>query len=168
MELGLKGKSALVTGGSYGIGRAIALALAAEGSRVAICARTKDRLEATAADIRSRGCEALYIPADVNSEHDIQNVVQTVVQTWGPFHILVNNVGEGVAAPVPPLNRRAMTFGRACTPPMLSPRCGSPCWLSLTCANRVWGRVVTIASLQGREKAEGVRGITWPRVPRSA
>ena len=53
MELGLKGKSALVTGGSYGIGRAIALALAAEGSRVAICARTKDRLEATAADIRN-------------------------------------------------------------------------------------------------------------------
>ena len=59
MDLGLKNKIALVTGGSYGIGRAIALALADEGCQVAICARGAERLEKTAAEIRAKGGEAL-------------------------------------------------------------------------------------------------------------
>ena len=71
MELGLANKFALVTGGSHGIGRAIALALAEEGCNVAICARNSDRpgysgmLEQTFAEIKAKGVDAMIMNADV-------------------------------------------------------------------------------------------------------
>ena len=64
MELGLKGKVAVVTGGTEGIGRATALRLAQEGAQVAICARRQERLDQTAAEIKTRGADALAIAAD--------------------------------------------------------------------------------------------------------
>ena len=64
MELGLHGAGVLVTGGSRGIGRALALAFAQEGARIAICTRAADRLNAVAAEIRSTGAECLSIVAD--------------------------------------------------------------------------------------------------------
>jgi 3-oxoacyl-[acyl-carrier protein] reductase len=164
VELGLKGKSALVTGGSYGIGRAIALTLAAEGCRVAICARTKDRLEATAADIRGRGYEALSIPADATSEHDIQNVVQTVIQSWGPFHILVNNVGGGGGRTSTPVEQTSEDIWRGvyATNAIAAVRFTM---LAIPHMRKLrWGRVVTIASIQGREGG----GRPWYNMAKSA
>src|ERR1041385_1195183 len=96
MDLGLRNRIALVTGGSYGIGRAIALALADEGCRVAICARGEERLQKTAADIRARKTECLAIAADATVAADAKRVVDAVTQTWNGLHILVNNVGGGV------------------------------------------------------------------------
>ncbi len=93
MDLGLKDKVALVTGGSRGIGRAIALGLAAEGCRVAICARGEEGLEKTLGEIRSLGAEAFGSVADVAQLQDVERFVAESVQEFGGIDILVNNVG---------------------------------------------------------------------------
>ena len=92
MDLGLTGKVAIVTGGSRGIGRSIALALAAEGCRVAICARTEEPLRATEAELAEH-TEALGIVADVTRAADIERLVQETVDHFGRLDILVNNAG---------------------------------------------------------------------------
>jgi NADP-dependent 3-hydroxy acid dehydrogenase YdfG len=95
----LKGKVALVTGASSGIGKATALALAAEGARVAIAARRVQRLNDLADRIRQGGGEALPITADVRDEAQASAMVQRVLQDFGRVDILLNIAGVGVAAP---------------------------------------------------------------------
>jgi NAD(P)-dependent dehydrogenase (short-subunit alcohol dehydrogenase family) len=98
LELGLQGKVAIITGGSEGLGRACAERLAGEGARVAICARRKDVLERTAADIRKAGGQVLARPADVTRPAEIEAFVNAVVAEWGGVDILVNNAGTSMAA----------------------------------------------------------------------
>lgn len=95
MELGLKGKCALITGGSHGIGRSIALELAKEGCRVAICSRNIDRIRDTVKELNLLGCECIGISADVMIKDDINKVVDEIISKWGTIHILINNVGGG-------------------------------------------------------------------------
>ncbi len=95
MNLGLDGKVALVTGGSHGIGRAIALTLAREGCRIAICARGKERLDAVVDELRTAGAQAIGIEADVMRADDVDRVIASVAAAWGTIHILVNNAGGG-------------------------------------------------------------------------
>jgi 3-oxoacyl-[acyl-carrier protein] reductase len=97
MDLGLKGKVALVTGGSRGIGRSIALGLAAEGCRLAICARGAENLDATAAEIGALGAEVLPVQADLTSDAAQQQLVQATLARYGRVDVLVNNVGGGGA-----------------------------------------------------------------------
>ena len=97
MELGLTGKVALITGGSVGIGKATALALAQEGARVAICARGKEQLEQTAQEITAAtGNEALPVVADMTQLSDIQRLVATTADVLGGIDILVNNAVNSV------------------------------------------------------------------------
>ncbi len=99
MDLGLKDKVAIVTGGSTGIGGAVALALAQEGVDVAICARGVDLLEQTAKDIRAKaGRKVLAIRADVNKPEDIKNLVDTTVAQLGGVDILINNAVNSITA----------------------------------------------------------------------
>jgi len=94
MELGLKGKVALVTGGSKGIGKAIARGLAQEGAKVAICARTRALLEATAKEIAAEtGGEVFPVAGDLTRAEDAQRVVDSTVSHFGRIDILVNNAG---------------------------------------------------------------------------
>jgi 3-oxoacyl-[acyl-carrier protein] reductase len=93
VELGLRGKAALVTGGSRGIGRAIALELAREGCRVALCARGKDALEEAAQAVRALGVEAVAIVADVTTEEGVRAAVDAAVLAFSGIDVLVNNVG---------------------------------------------------------------------------
>jgi 3-oxoacyl-[acyl-carrier protein] reductase len=90
MDLGLEGKVALVTAASKGLGRGAALALSAEGARVAICARDPERLTATAAEMPG---EVLAIPADVTDPQSPQRLVEATVQKFGALHVLVANAG---------------------------------------------------------------------------
>jgi 3-oxoacyl-[acyl-carrier protein] reductase len=164
MNFGLEGRVALVTGGSHGIGLAVAEALADEGCRVAICARNGDRLEAAAERLRARGVDALGVAADACVPEDVERVIGHVRHAWGALHILVNNVGgggrwgsasveetaEAVWREVYDKNAMAaVRFTRAALPYMRRQR---------------WGRVVTIASVHGREGG----GRPWFTMAKSA
>jgi len=89
----LTGKTALVTGGSRGIGRAIALRLAAEGADVAICARQVEAAQAVAAELEALGVKALARPADVAQAAQAGALIEAVLAEWGKLDILVNNAG---------------------------------------------------------------------------
>ena len=92
MDLGLRGKSAIVTGGSIGIGSAIAVGLAKEGCNVALNYRRHDtEAKEVVSEVKRHGCHALAIKADVASYADAQNMVQTVVQEFGGLDIMVCN-----------------------------------------------------------------------------
>ena len=94
MDLGLNGRVALVATSSKGLGKASARALAQEGARVAICARSDAELHAAAEEIRkSTGAEVLALPADLTRAEDIDRVVAATVERFGALDILVNNSG---------------------------------------------------------------------------
>ncbi len=151
MNLGISGKYALVTGGSRGIGKSIALLLAGEGCNVAICARSQPDINSTVREIKAKGVAVLGVAADVTETAEVQKVIETVRQEWGTIHILVNNVGGGgrwgkevveeTADDVwmEVFNKNAMVavkFTKAIIPWMKKQR---------------WGRIVTITSIYGRE-----------------
>ena len=93
MDLGLKGKIAVVTGGTQGIGKATALRLAQEGANVAICARTKPTVDETAGEIQKLGVQALGVAADMSKAADIERFMKAVIERFGRVDILVNNAG---------------------------------------------------------------------------
>jgi len=93
MDLGLKGKRAIVTGGSRGIGRWCALALANEGVRVCIAARAQDVLDGVVEEIGRVGGEGIAVAVDLNTLESCEQVVSETVEAFGGVDILVNNVG---------------------------------------------------------------------------
>jgi 3-oxoacyl-[acyl-carrier protein] reductase len=93
MDLGLKGKVAIVTGGSRGIGKAIARGLGSEGAQVVICARGAEALYATAEELRSDGISVHALPLDLGDSDAGERLVQAARETFGGVDILVNNVG---------------------------------------------------------------------------
>lgn len=94
MDLGLKGRGALVTGGSMGIGKAAALELAAEGCRVAIAARGEQALAKAAEEIRDQAhAEVITVRADCTRPADIARMVEEVAARFGRIDILVNSIG---------------------------------------------------------------------------
>lgn len=94
MDLGLKGKVAIVAASSKGMGRATAMGLAAEGARVTMLARGEAELLRASEEIRERcQAEVLAVPADVTRAQDITRVVQKTVGRWGRVDILVSNAG---------------------------------------------------------------------------
>ena len=102
MDLGLNGKVALVAASSKGLGQASALALAREGARVTICARTDADLQTAAGIIRQEtGAEVLAVPADLSTATGVRNAVAATAERFGGVDILVNNSGG------PPLGRFA-------------------------------------------------------------
>ncbi len=93
MDLGLKGKVAMISGASRGIGRAITLGLAAEGSRLSLCARGQEGLDQVAQEVHGRGAEALRFAGDVTNEGDARRWVEETQKRFGRVDILINNVG---------------------------------------------------------------------------
>ena len=86
---------ALVTGGGSGIGRAVALALAAEGAAVSICGRRREPLEATRTLMEANGGTGIAIPTDVSEDSQVQRLVEATTDALGPVDILVNNAAIG-------------------------------------------------------------------------
>ena len=89
----IKGKKALVTGGSRGLGKAIALALANEGVDVAITGRNKNTLEETVNEIKKLGVEATYSVFNVADKGEVKKEIETLINSFGAFDILINNAG---------------------------------------------------------------------------
>ena len=100
MELGLKGRAALITGASKGIGRAIALGLAEEGVRVALLARTESVLRSAADEIRAAtGVTVLALTTDIRDAAAVAASIERARAELGPLHILVNNAGGPIKRP---------------------------------------------------------------------
>src|SRR6266545_7432715 len=93
MDLGLKDKVAIVTGGSRGIGRAICLGLAAEGCNVALCARGEEKLRETESEIKALGVKVFAAPADVSKTEEADRFIEQASWNLGRIDVLVNNVG---------------------------------------------------------------------------
>ena len=94
MDLGLKGKVALVAGASQGMGRAAALVFAREGAKIAICARGEAALNEAAEFIRKQtGCEVLVLAADMSKPEDIKKFVNQGAERFGRIDVIVNNDG---------------------------------------------------------------------------
>lgn len=90
----LTGKVAIVTGSNRGIGKGIAMRLAREGMRVVINGRDAERTEASAAELRDLGAEALPVVADISSSAEADRLFDTVMRTWGRVDLLVNNAAD--------------------------------------------------------------------------
>ncbi len=164
MDLGIKGKYALITGGTHGIGLAIALALADESCNVAVCSRDKERVEKTVSELKAKGVDALGVQADAMVETDIKKTFQAVIDKWGTIHILINNVGGGgrwgseiveetkEEVWLDVFNKNvlaAIRFTNLAIPFMRKQK---------------WGRVITISSIYGREGG----GRPWFTIAKSA
>lgn len=149
MDLGIKGKVALVTGGSRGLGRHSALALAAEGVNVAICARGEGKLNHTADELRATGVYVGAFVADLGDESGAAELVAKVNAELGPIDILVNNVG-GSLGTSDLVNSSLDDFHMVMNANL---------WSAVALMKHIvpgmqergWGRVVNISSIFGRE-----------------
>ena len=92
----LEGKVAVITGASRGLGRAMAISLAAEGARIALVARNKEKLADVAAELIGSGGEAKVFPADVSNEAAALGLAREVQDIMGPAAILINNAGMNI------------------------------------------------------------------------
>ncbi|MGH9476537.1 MAG: 3-oxoacyl-[acyl-carrier-protein] reductase [Terriglobales bacterium] len=146
------GHVALVTGASQGIGRAIAVALAADGIAVACAARNAEKLSAVVEEIQAGGSRGMAVPMDVTQEEQIRAGVQRVLAEWGRCDILVNNAGmrrDNLALRMKRsdwdvvLNTNltaAFLLAQAVLPGMVRQR---------------WGRIINIASVVGQSGNPG-------------
>ncbi len=89
----IEGRRIILTGASEGIGRALALELAARGARLALAARDRDRLESLAQECRSRGGDARALPTDVTSQQDCEWLVNESLAAFGGIDVLIHNAG---------------------------------------------------------------------------
>ncbi|HEY3739602.1 MAG TPA: SDR family NAD(P)-dependent oxidoreductase [Bryobacteraceae bacterium] len=147
MDLGLKGRVAAVTGGTRGIGLAIAELLAAEGAHVAVCARSEAGVEAG----RTRGWFAMN--ADVTREEDARRFIDAAAAQWGRLDILVNNVGGSLGGGT--FTQSTVDQWRA----VLDVNVMSTLYASKAAIPHMrsagWGRIINIASVWGRESGGG-------------
>ena len=96
----LDGKTALVTGGGRGIGRAIALALASEGSSVAVASRTMDEIEQVSNEIEKLRAQGLAVQADVSKPADVDQMIDQTLKSFGRIDVFVNNAGIAIFKPL--------------------------------------------------------------------
>jgi meso-butanediol dehydrogenase/(S,S)-butanediol dehydrogenase/diacetyl reductase len=146
----LENRVALVTGGGRGIGRAIAMAFAREGAKVAVTARSVAELEEVVGAIRSQGGTALAMPADLADRATPARIVDEVKRAWGPVDILVNNAGVGSSAdPRPVVDFDDAFWDRSLAVNLTAPYLLSKAVLPEMLARR-WGRIITVASVNGK------------------
>ncbi|MBI3975872.1 MAG: SDR family oxidoreductase [Armatimonadetes bacterium] len=153
MDLGLQGRVALVAGASRGLGKAVTVALAAEGARVAMCARTPEVLEATAREIAASGADVLAVSGDVTRSGDVYRVVEETRRRFGSIDILVANAAgprpgrfletdeAGWDEAVGLVLMSAVNLCRAVVPEM---------------RRRHWGRIIAITSYVMKQPLEGL------------
>ncbi len=149
MDLGLKEKVVIVTGASKGIGKAIALAFVAEGSRVVLTARGQQELEQAAEEAQQKGGIAIPVVADVTKVEEVEHLVHEAANKFGTIHVLINNTGGiGSGGPFEALSDEewayvfnlnvfsAVKMTRAVLPYMQKQK---------------WGRIINISSESGTQ-----------------
>jgi len=161
VDLELKGKTAVVTGGSRGIGKAIARELALEGVDVAISARDQAALEATAAELASEtGRRIVPIRADTRSDEDVKAMVRRAASDFGHLDILVNNAAKaGGQAPAPKLSEitQELLWEDVDTKVMGYLRCAREAAPYMI--ERGWGRIINISGMAARQTGSTIGSI---------
>jgi NAD(P)-dependent dehydrogenase (short-subunit alcohol dehydrogenase family) len=152
----LKGKVALITGGSRGIGRAIALTFADAGADVVVSSRNRrpPELEKVAEEIRAKGRRALAMPAHVGKKEDVQNLVQKTLREFGRIDILVNNAGAN------PVLSSMVDLEEAAFEKVMEVNLKGALLMSQAVAKEMikqgGGRIINISSISGlRARADG-------------
>ena len=148
LDLGIKGRTAIVTGGTRGLGLVSALSLAREGVNVAICGRTESTLEKTVDELKSLGVAAAGVVADMAKPDGAQKVYEGTVGQLGPVDIIVNNVGGRRGTTMMETSEEQFKEGFEVN------LFGALrlMWLAIPgMKDRHWGRVINIASIWGRE-----------------
>ena len=143
----LAGRVAVVTGGSSGIGAAMALALARAGAQVVLVARDASRLESAADSMRAAGGEAGWVSADLASRSALERAAAEAAAVFGPPDILVNCAGVNLRPPLASLSEQDwdLTMAVNLTAPfLLGQRFGPPM------AERGWGRIINVTSQQAQ------------------
>ena len=154
MDLGLKGKVALVAAASRGLGRAVAEELAAEGVKLVLCSRKADAISQTASEIaQASGVEVLAQAADVSKPEDVATLVQAGIERFGRIDILVTNAGGPPAGPFESFSHEqweaatrltlfsAIELARNVLPGM---------------KERRWGRILNITSIAVKQPVENL------------
>ncbi|GMR13217.1 MAG: SDR family oxidoreductase [Gemmatimonadota bacterium] len=153
MDFGIDGKTALVAASSKGLGRAVAEELASEGARVILCARGADALEATRAALADAGAEVTAVVADLTDPQQIEHVIETGVQTFGPVDILVTNTG---GPPPGPFESHTPETWTQAVRENLDPVLNLTRSVLPGMKERGWGRIVTITSLAVKQPVDGL------------
>jgi len=143
----LRGRHVLLTGASRGIGAYVARALAGRGARLTLVARSKDELEAVAAEVRGLGAEAVALSADLARREELARLVEAAERGAGPVDVLVNNAGIEIAGHYAALDEEAIVklLDVNLRAPMLLTRKVLPGMLA-----RRWGHVCNVSSLAGK------------------
>lgn len=149
-ETRLRDRSALITGGGRGIGRAIALAFAAEGASVAVAARTLAEIEEVAQECGAVGGKGIAVPLDVTDEASCVVAVERCESEWGRLDVLVNNAGVAMSHKFTDVDNAAWfrTLAVDLTGPFFLTRAALPGML-----RRRHGTVLAVASIAGRQGA---------------
>ena len=140
-------RTALVTGGSRGIGRAIALGLAREGAAVAIIGRTKDSLDRTVEEVQAVGVRAVGVRADLGNPSEVEPAVEVAARELGSIDIVVNNAGDNQLGRFEEMPHDAwwLQVELNLRSPALVCRTVIPLMLA-----RKWGRIINIASVNAK------------------
>jgi NAD(P)-dependent dehydrogenase (short-subunit alcohol dehydrogenase family) len=148
----LDGKVAVITGANQGIGKGIARAFAAEGCRLAICARNREKLEATAAELRALGATVFAQPTDVTDEEQVAALMAATLKHYGRIDLLVNNAGafDGGRIDEVTLAGWNNVIGSCLTGTFLCSRAVFP-----TMKAAGGGRIVNIGSISAQRPREG-------------
>jgi 3-oxoacyl-[acyl-carrier protein] reductase len=149
MEMWLEGKYALITGGSHGIGRSIAIELAREGVNIAICSRTQSRLDETISILEEYKIDLISVQVDVLEKNAVDKVMSKIEKKWGKLDILINNVGGGGRwGEEEPLNTKPEVWGE-----VYQKNAGVASEFTMKSLPYMlkskWGRVITINSIYG-------------------
>jgi 3-oxoacyl-[acyl-carrier protein] reductase len=153
LDLGLRGKVALVSASSKGLGRAIAEELAAEGANLVICARGEDALRQTAESIRkSSGVTVVDVMADVSGQSGIDRVAKTALDKFGKVDILVTNSGGPPSGPFESLTPEMWDAATR----LLTSAVGLTRALLPGMKERKWGRILNVTSIAVKQPIDGL------------
>lgn len=153
----LDGRRALVTGGSRGLGREMALALAEAGADIVLTGRTAETLEATAADVRARGREAWTVVADMAVPETCEKTCASILEAHGPIDILINNVGNREGAQ-PIVEDTLETWRRVMDLNLTSCAVATRVVGTAMLARGEGGRIINIGSISGLIANRGIGG----------
>ncbi len=154
MNLELEGKIALVCASSRGLGKAVALAFGREKAKIALCARTKSVLDATAEEIReATGAEVLAFPADLTQTAEASALFEAVINRWKTIHVLVNNAG---GPPSGPFETHDLARWRHAVELNFMSAVNLSALALPYMKEQRWGRIINITSIAARQPIDGL------------